>query len=129
MFRKCYIYRIVRKLRQFSNERFVHLVGRAFEEPAATAEKERVASEHGRRVAAAREEVADVAGGVAGRGHARHVEPADLDLVAVRDFLGEGLDAVVAAEHGQVQVREKLHELGIPTCEQMDYARVNIYGT
>ena len=119
------IYRIVRKPRQFPNERFMHLVGRAFEEPPATAEKESVASKHGRRIAVTREEVADVTGGVARRGHARHIEPADLDLVTVRDLLGESLDAVIAAEHGQVQLREKLHELGIPACEQIhvDHAR------
>ena len=106
---KCYTYRFIRQLGQFPNERFVHLFGGAFEEPPAAAEKERVAGKHGRRVAVPREEVADVTGGVAGRGHARHVETADLDPVAVRDLLGESLDAVIATEHGQVQVREKLH--------------------
>ena len=119
MLNAIHIYRIVRKLRQFPNKRFMHLVGGAFEEPPAAAEKERVARKHGLRIAVTREEVADVTGGVAGRRHARHIEPADLDLVTVRDLLGESLDAVISAEHGQVQVREKLHELGIPACEQI----------
>ena len=63
-------YRLIWKLGQLPHERLVHLVGGALEEPPAAAEEERVAGEDGRRVAAAREEVADVAGGVAGREHA-----------------------------------------------------------
>ena len=51
--------------------------------------------------------------GVAGREHAGHVKPADLELVAVPDLPGETIDAVVAAEHRKVQVREELYKLCI----------------
>ena len=76
-------YRFIGKLGQFPDERLVHLVGGALEEPPAAAEEERVAGEDGRRVAAAREEVADVAGGVAGGEQAADTHAPDRDLVPV----------------------------------------------
>ena len=94
------VYRIVRKLGQFANERLVHLISRPFEESPTAAEEECVSRKHGGRVAVAREEVAYVAGGVARRGHARYLEPADLHLVSVRDLLRQSLDAVISADHG-----------------------------
>lgn len=80
----------------------MHLSGITFEESSTATEKQRVPREDRRVHVGTLDQIANVSGGVTGSEETGDVHAADLDLVAVHDLLGEAVDAVVAAKHGQV---------------------------